>query len=385
MKEKRTIIYVNFAPYENAGKILDYILSEYYRVVLFSFNFHKLSKNQPPSKLTIFENAKVTKTKRLFQTPTPPSIAFVLLPIRSFVIFLQILWHSWNLKQEYGPADIYFTVNAFTAWTGNIIRSLGLATRTVFWIWDYYPPIHKDRIVMFMRWLYWQFDKPATLQTDRVVFLNRHLYQLRQRIGILPNHRTYPIIEIGTDPRPSLESLTPQNVRLVFLGVLKNIQGLDLFFDAAQTIAKQYPTLTLHIIGGGPDENHYRERAASCPLRVIFHGYVNNEKHVDAIIKHCHIGIAPYVPDKSNVMYYSDPSKIKRYLNFSKPIITTNVFDFSHIIKKDRAGILISYSPLQLAQSIGKILHKYSFYQKNATRLAHKIQYRDIYKDIFED
>jgi len=379
------VIYVNFAPYENAGKILDYLTKTFDRVVLFSFNFHRLSDKQPKSMLTVFDQGAIVQTRRLFQTPTSPSLAFILLPIRSFVIFLQIVLHTWNITHRDKPFDYFFSANAFTAWTGNVIRSLGFVGKTIFWVWDYYPPVHESKVVMFMRWLYWLFDKPASIRSDRVVFLNRHLSELRKNLGMLAKQSVYPIVEIGTyPPRVLPKKKIGKTVHLVYLGVLKRIQGLDLFFDAAHQIASNFPNLVLHVVGGGPDEEYFKNRARMCPLKVVFHGYVQKESDVDKIIRYCDIGIAPYVPDKSNVMYYSDPSKIKRYLNFGLPVITTDVFDFSSVIQKNQAGVLIPYSPLQFAKSIKTIVRKYALYHRNSWKIACTIQYKNIYKQIFD-
>ncbi|OGG11306.1 hypothetical protein A2Z00_02400 [Candidatus Gottesmanbacteria bacterium RBG_13_45_10] len=379
---KGTIIYVNFSPYENAGKILDYLMENYSTILLFSFNFHRLDVHRNASRLTVYQHGKTIYYTRLYQTPTPPSLAFLLLPVRSVVIFLQLLWHTQKLKKQYGPYDTYFTVNAFTAWCGNILRKLGIVNITIFWVWDYYPPIHKNSIVKFMRWLYWLFDKPASRDTDTVVFLNKRLELLRRRRNLLPKDKRYDSIGIGTDP---INKITPKHlnrIQLVFLGVIKKSQGLDLLFDAFEgTTNKHMPKL--HIIGGGPDESHYRKRALISPLKVQFHGYIMDDTKVTDIINDCHIGIATYVPDKSNVSYYSDPSKIKRYLSCGLPVITTDVFAFSDEITKSGAGIVIPYQGKQLFEAITKIMKTYPQYQRRALTLAKKYFYKNLYKNLF--
>ena len=105
---KDSIIYVNFSPYENTGKILDYLTASFQTVLLFSFNFHRLSKKQEPSTLFIYKYGKIIEKKSLFQTPTNVSLAFILLPIRSIVIFLQLFWHTLFLKNKYGPFYLFF-------------------------------------------------------------------------------------------------------------------------------------------------------------------------------------------------------------------------------------------------------------------------------------
>lgn len=383
----KTIIYVNFSPYENTGKILDYILENFENVLLFSFNFHKLGKGQEPSKLKIFKKGELKKEYALYQMFIPASLRFLLLPFRSFVIFLQILWHTLRLKKDYGKYDIYFTVNAFTAWVGNVLKKLGLVEKTIFWVWDYYPPLHEDKIVMFMRWLYWQFDKARTSSdSDRLIFLNKRLESLRKDIGALPKKANYPIVPIGTNPVIITKRRRRQKtVTLGFLGVLKKSQGLDLIFDNAEKIHQLFPNLQFQVIGGGPDEAYFKRKAKKSLIPTVFHGFLPTEKEVKAILSKCDIGLAPFIPEEGNVSYYGDPSKIKVYLSYGLPVITTDVYIFSREIAKEKAGVIIDYyQPEGVIKAISEILGNYEQYQKRAVKLAKKFYYKEIYPEIFK-
>jgi len=376
------IVYVNFAPYENAGYILTYLLNNFAVVMSFTFNFHKLTDHQHPSRLVIYKYKRIIYQCPLFQTPTTPSVAFILLPIRSLVIFAQLLFHLYRLHKRYGPFYFYFTVNAFTAWTGNILRSLRLIQKTIFWVWDYYPPFDRSPVVRFMRYLYWQFDIPATLQTDHVVFLNQKLLDLRKRLGIFSESVTHSVVGIGTDPKP-LRYKSGKTIKLVYIGVLKKSHGLDLIFESAKSLSQKYPGISIEIIGGGPDRAYYQHISETLSTPVLFHGYIEKDNTANKILARCHIGIAPYLPDKGNVTYFSDPSKIKRYLEVGLPTITTPVFSFSRDIKQYGAGVVINYDSEEFIQSVGIIMRKYDFYQKNAVALAQKYRYQVIYSSLF--
>jgi glycosyltransferase involved in cell wall biosynthesis len=376
---RKSVIYVNFAPYENAGKILDYIFSQFELVVVFSFNFHKLTNNNEPSLLKVYQNQKLIYKHPLYYIPTPSKFAFILLPIRSLIIYLQLFYHVTKIKHKFGIIDVYFTVNAFTAWCGNTLRKFGLVKKTIFWVWDYYPPVNKNSVVKFMRWLYWQYDKSATLESDRVVFLNNKLHQLRKDRGIIDKNFAFPIVEIGTDPIKKINTMPLKQIHLVFLGVVKNSQGLDLFFESAKYISRNFPSLSLDIIGSGPDEFKYKEIAKNSNIQVNFHGYIADEAEVDRIISYSHIGIATYLPEKSNVSYFSDPSKIKRYLSQGKPVITTNVFDFSKEITSTNSGIVIRYDSREFIKAIKNVVKNYAHMEKNALNLSKKYYYKKIY------
>ena len=158
-KKNQSIIYVNFAPYENAGRILDFLNEQFSLVILFSFDFHKLNNKSQSNKITIFKNGEETKSFLLFKLPTPEILLFITLPFIALVIFLNILWYSFKFRREYGKFNYYLTVNAFTAWIGNLLRNFKLVKKTIFWVWDYYPPGSEDWRIRLARWAYWRFDK----------------------------------------------------------------------------------------------------------------------------------------------------------------------------------------------------------------------------------
>ena len=386
MKKYKTIVYVNFAPYENAGKILDYLTSRFDTVLAFSFKFHSVTRHRYSDLLTVYTNGRKIKEYPLIHAPVLSTLTFFLLPLRSLLICIQIIYYLLRLRSIYAPYHIYFTVNAFTAYIGNVLRSYGVVQKAIFWVWDYYPPNHKNHIVRMMRWIYWQFDKHAGLMADKTVFLNDRLVTLRKDIHILPQDKSYPIVPIGTDPVNYILPKFRLPLKLVFFGVVKKSHGLDLVFDNDKELCRLFGETELHVIGGGPDFTHYRKRAIHSPLKTHFYGYVKKENTIRNIISKCHIGLAPYVPEESNVSYYSDPSKIKAYLSLGVPVITTNVFTFSKKISKSKSGVVINfYHPIEYISAVQTIVNNFSRYQKNAFSLSKQYLYTRIYPELFSD
>jgi glycosyltransferase involved in cell wall biosynthesis len=379
---KRSIIYVNFSPYENTGNIFKYLLKHFGTILLFSFNFHKLGSDQAPSMLTIYKNGIIVHTNRLIQSPIAPSLAFILLPIRSVIIFFQIFYHIYRFNKKYGPFDIYFTVNAFTAWTGIVLKKLLLVKKTIFWIWDYFPPIHENKIIMFMRWMYWLFDRPASIYADRTIFLNKRLYIFRRHLGIYPKNK-FGFVGIGTK---LISIKNKSSFSLLFIGVLKRSQGLELLLCNTKKLVRAFPTIAIHIIGSGPDEEYFKEVARTSEIPIYFHGLLDVfSPSAQHIIKKTSIGIALYKPERGNVSYYGDPSKIKNYIGYGLPVITTNVFEFAKEIRLKKSGIIIPYTIGSFIRALRKINRKYGEYVSNSKKTAKKYNYLKYYNAIFED
>lgn len=385
MAKKKSIIYVNYSPYENSGKILDYILENFENVALFSIGFYNLKNKKSYNKLTIYKNGKQKKEFVLFNIPVIQSLVFLLLPMKSFISFCELIVYSIFLKQKFKKIDIYFTVNAFTAWTGMILKHLGIVDKTIFWVWDYYPPIHENKIIMLMRYIYWQFDKISS-HSDRVAFVNHRLLDLRKDIGIYDKKTDYLVIPQGTDKLPFSYSPKKTNkIRLVFFGVLKNSHGVELVFQHAAALTKEFGKVYYDIVGSGPDEDYLKNWAAKSAIVSKFYGYLEDDS-IDEVLAKCAIGIATYKPGQSSVSAYGDPGKIKRYLSVGIPVITTNILEFSTEIEKSGAGVIIEYgSKKALTAAIKKIMKNYAQYSKNAYALSQKYHFRKIYPQLFDN
>ena len=377
-----TIIYINYSPYENSGKILDYLKDDFANVLHFSIGFHNLKNKRDYNMLHIFKDGKLQKEYKLFQLPVHANLVFLLLPIRSIINFVQIFIYSLWLKQKYGKIDIFFTVNAFIAWIGNFLRGFKVVDKTVFWVWDYYPPIHENKIIMLMRYIYWQFDRISSY-SDKVVFVNNRLLDLRRDMGIYEKNSRHLIIPIGTDRFPFTNRKKPKNVTLGFIGVVKKSLGVSIVFDNAKELLEKYPDVRYEVIGSGPDEYYMKRRARASGVKTNFYGYMDGDSFND-VLKKCTIGVAMYYPDKTNVSYYGDPGKIKRYISLGIPVITTDILEFSNEIRRTKSGIIVDYdNPQEFVFAIDKIMRNYPSYSSNAYNLSQKFYYKKIYPAMF--
>ncbi len=380
--KKESIIYVNYSPYENSGKILDFLIENFELVFMFSLGFHSLKKKTRHNKLFIYRNGEIEKEYSLFRLPDTKRFLFIVLPIFSLINFVQILLYILWIKNKYGKINIYFTVNGFTAWIGNIAKKLRLLDKTVFWVWDYYPPRHENKIIMLMRQIYRFFDE-VSLKSNKVVFINKRILELRKSTGLLPKDKNFSIIPIGTDSFGEIKKYT-NDVIIGFIGVIKKSQGLGDVFKNAQSIIKAYPNARFEIVGSGPDEDYFKEIAAKSPLPTTFYGYLEGESF-NNVLKKCTIGIATYLPDSSNVSHFGDPGKVKRYLSLGLPVVMTDIFEFSKEIDENKAGVIIkSGSSSELVNAIKKIMSDYNSYSANALKLAKKYYYKKIYPEMFD-
>ncbi len=382
MRKESSIVYINYSPYENSGKILDYLRENFTHVFHFSIGFHNLKNKKNYNRLIIFTKGRQVKEFILFQLPVPQSLVFLFLPVRSVINFLQIIGYTIWIKSKYKKIDVYFTVNAFIAWIGINLKYFGVVSKTIFWVWDYYPPIHENKVIMLMRYVYWQFDKISSY-SDKVAFVNHRLLNLRKDMGIYGRNANHPIIPIATDDLPKTSRKNINNVVFGFIGVLKKNQGPGIIFDHARALLKEFKNFQYEVVGSGPDDDYLKKRAEETKVKTHFYGYLEGESF-NQVLNGCTIGIATYIPDLGNVSYYGDPGKIKRYISLGIPVITTDVLEFAKEVKDSKAGIIVEYSdPKSFISAVKKIMSQYSEYRRNAYNLAKKYYYKKIYPEMF--
>lgn len=382
MKQKLSIVYVNFSPYDNAGRILDFLCSTFDTVIHFSYDHLRLKNGRKTNILTIYSHGHIIQQKKLFPLRTPDYLRFFSLPGVAALILFQTLWYTYTYKPKHTPINFYFSVNAYTAVIGVLMQSVRLIGESIFWVWDYYPPSYPDWRMMVLRRVYWLFDKPAIRLSSRVIFISQKLITLRQKLGVLKSGTRYQIIPIGTNPYGGKIKLKKKPI-IGFLGMLKSSQGLDLLAESLPTILTHHPDIRVEIIGSGPEEHEIRQRFKPWASVVTFYGYVEKEQTVDRIIRRWSMGIATYLPEVYNESYWTDPSKIKAYLSQGVPVITTNVPQFSKKITSDKAGIVISYEKDALIHAIDRIIFRQTFFAKNAHTLAQKYMYKTLYHRFF--
>ncbi len=383
MRITKGIIYANFAPYDNAGNILDFLVNNFLFVAHFSFQFHNLSNKAPGNILTIYKKGVLSYRIPFFNLRVPESFLFLFLPITGSLFLVQLVWFIFLLRIRGTKFDYFFSVNALTAWLGNLLKSVGVVKETIYWVWDYYPLEAKSLQEKIIRYLYWYVDTDSAKKSTKTFFLHSRLKQLRIRISGNKYISKKSIIPIGTSSNlvTIKQKLTPI---IGYLGVLKKTQGIEILFESFPQLLKQYPNLKVEIIGSGPEEKNLRRKAATFGDKIKFYGFLESLSEIQRLMTKWSVGIATYVPVSDNPAYFTDPSKIKTYLGAAVPVISTIVTPFSKQIEKSKAGFVINYTQEEFVKAVKEILDSQTKFSKNALMLAGKYDYKKIYKRFFE-
>jgi glycosyltransferase involved in cell wall biosynthesis len=187
----------------------------------------------------------------------------------------------------------------------------------------------------------------------------------------------------GVNPIAIKRSIKKAQFTFLFIGVVKESQGLDFFFDFLRS-RKDFRIKVLGVC----DEKLYKRyknliRKYKIENRVFFPNKFFSDEDVKKISKTCHVGIALYDTDKSNMTYYTDPGKVKTYTELGLPVIMSDVSAVTTYIKKFKAGEIVERDSDSLSKALTNIKNNYTTYITGVKRFNNNFFYQKYYDKAF--
>lgn len=300
-----------------------------------------------------------------------------------------VLLTLWWIFRYIGRADYFIGVNCLNATTGLMLRSIRKVKYVIFYTIDYVPVRTPNSLLNF---LYHRLDRFSVEKSFKVWNLSQRMVEGREKNGISSVYRNKQIVvPVGTLPTSQIVSLQKiDRYKIVFMGHLREGQGVELLISAMHEVIKKVPSAHVLIIGGGPLEEKLRQEVKKMKLekQIYFTGFVKDFLEVQNLLKDAAIAVAPYVDNERTFTRYTDPGKPKDYLASGIPVIITKVPEVALEIDKRKCGIAISYSKLELANAIIKLLSNDKLltqYKKNAIQMAKDYTWEKIYTRALHD
>jgi glycosyltransferase involved in cell wall biosynthesis len=247
-----------------------------------------------------------------------------------------------------------------------VLKKIGFVKTVVFHAHSFQPSMFRG----VRRTFYILLTKLCLRNSDWIWNLSDRLARLHESLGA--QDRKNIIVPIGIDTKflKVRDSRKPKG-KLVFVGHLKDDQGIMLAVRAMSKLQKSYPNLKLLVIGGGPLFKPLERfiNHANLKENVSMLGPLPYPKVME-ILTQCDIGVAMYKPSSTSIAKVTDPMKLKMYLASGLPVITTNLPWLSPEIKFHKAGLVINYNEGEFAEAVIEILHNYEVYHAGAVKLA---------------
>jgi len=301
-----------------------------------------------------------------------------------FKDFLATFYFILKLRLKF---NVCIGVNPLNAFTGLILKSLGFTQSTIFYVIDYVPQRFGSAL---MNSAYRALDKVCVYHANYTWNLTSAMADARQKIGINQSETNQITVPTGMH---ALKIKKKSNAKfgkntIVFLSHLRKGQGIELVLEALPEVIKEIPSVKLVVIGTGPLETYFKEEVKKADIadNVVFLGYIENDKEIEAIVAQCRLGIAPYVPDPDSFTWYADPGKPKVYLGCGIPVIITKVPEVAFEISKRKAGVAINYNSHELSEAIKKMLNDdeaYAVYKTNALKFAYELTWDSVFITAF--
>lgn len=358
----KSIVFVVPEPIKNMGNFREYLRENSEELITFHFP-HGYS-----NKKSYFEKYINGKQELRIELPIL-KLKINILRLVIYWIYLQYILIRYSKKGGYVIVEKPFFLIL------NVLVSKIKNFKFVYWIGDYYPD-NKGfmKVYNFLADYYNKNLEYVIYESPPVEKV--YMAKIKKK-DIRGKHRS--LVTLGMKNEKIERRKPTGKIILGFIGVIREMQGLDLVFDYLSK--KKNKNIAFEIIGSGYKLDHYKNLSRKMKLKnVIFHGFVED---LNKTIRRWNIGLALYENREDNVSIYCEPTKIKDYLEFGLPVITTKATYFHKELKEAKAGDVIEENVDNLDKSIQKIGKEYAINLLGIKKILKKYEYTSWYDEKF--
>jgi len=226
------------------------------------------------------------------------------------------------------------------------LRAFGKTRRAIVLLTDYLP-IRGSFAVRLHRRITCALARFVARHADEVWTVSPRIPTVREN----PRNFVSPIVleDHGT-PAGAREEIG-------YIGFPSPDHALDVLFE----ICRKHG-LALNIIGNSPYLQSIKHLA---PPGTKFHGLMNDEAQINAILSRCFCGYAVYRnTGAQSYSYYGIPSKTFYYFASNTPVVTTNTAHFTQNIEKFGVGRVVEPVPEQIEAAVLQLRDQFpKFYE----------------------
>lgn len=284
--------------------------------------------------------------------------------------------------------DRYVGMDGLCVFWGNMLRSLGVIKKTIYWAIDFVPEKRfssglKNRI-------YQSINTSGYRRADEMWDLSPRMLEAREkylgfRRGSYRSHLVVPyglwLDRIRRYPYEACEKDT-----LVFMGHLIEKQGVQLIIDVISDVVLHIPNFKFKIIGTGSFKEQLVALAQSNGVLKYceFRGKIESNVELEDEIAKSAVAIAPYVRSLDTWTYYADPGKVKSYLACGVPVVLTDIPWNAKEIEEKGCGLIMSEEHEDIVKKILFLMQKENniLYRKNSTDYSQAFDYKNIFEKV---
>jgi len=294
------------------------------------------------------------------------------------LILYYCLWYFHYIKallRYFSPKEkVYIITFHPLSFFGRKIIKFLRDVEFVYWIGDYFPPTNLLLV---------SFEKLKKYYHDSCKYSCYLSDKINEKFnGRILNNKAHKTVMWGVNPKNIKRSNPKDNFTILFVGLVKESQGLNLVFN----FLKDHRDYKLKIIGICEKKLYkkYQRMLVENNLlkRVYFPNKFASDDELVEQSKDCHVGIALYDINPNNATNFADPGKIKAYAEMQLPVIMSNISDIANFVKRYKSGEVIEHID-DLLGALKTIRKDYIYYQEGLRNFNNYFYFKDYYRKAF--
>jgi len=305
------------------------------------------------------------------------------------LLYLKELFYTcWWVILSGTRWDTYIGMDGLCVLFGNILKTLQLVKKTIFWAIDFVPEARFGSALK--NWIYHSINTHGYTHSDEMWDLSPRMAEARSKYLNFPEskYKMRRLVPYGSwterIQRYSWEKCKQH--QLVFMGILLEKQGVQLVLQAIPDIVKKLPDFHFVIIGGGPyrDELETLVKKLKIEKYCTFTGKIPDHQDLEKVIAQSGVAVAPYIAKLDTWTYYADPGKVKTYLACGVPVVLTDLPWNAKAIQEANAGVIVEEDSSEIATAVITLMkaNNGQSWRENASEYAKNYSYDVMFKKV---
>jgi glycosyltransferase involved in cell wall biosynthesis len=384
-KKNLQFIYCSFVPV-GLEDYVEYFKANFKNFVYLKWRFpHNKGK---VSTISTHKNGKLGYEAKIYALPVFSNklLYFLFLPLNHFIYLVQAIGYLWTRPAN--TTRVFMGINYYCAFCGIILKKLGRVDYVIYRVMDFFP-LPKSGIYRTLNKLFYVFDKFCLKNADSIWFTTEGHIAGREKYGYFDRTKAnYQMIPLAVK-LDKFVSTKVTNHDIIYCGIISKYHMMDMVFEVIEKLTKDFPDVKLKIIGSGPDEDYFKKLASDKKMEknVIFYGFVDEGPKFNELMSNSALGIALY-KDEENFMKYTEPAKVKYYLNFGVPVIVSDVPKIARELDKLKVAYCVKNNANDIAKTIKSYFNNSAMqneYKKNIEKFIKTIDVNYLLEKNFNE
>jgi glycosyltransferase involved in cell wall biosynthesis len=380
-----TFVFNSFVP-TGMEDYVEFFKANFIEFIYLRWRFPHAGKHGPDSRVQVFKNCSCLEKKLFsFSVSGNKFVYFLLLPLNYLLCLFQAL-KLIPLLRDRKPV-VYMGVNYFCALCGIVLKYLGAVDFVIYRVMDFFP-LPKQGIYCYLNRVFYLLDSFCLRHSDSIWFTTEgHIIGREERGYFNRKKQPYRIIPLGVNSSRFISKEIGEHNRysLLYCGMISRHHLLGLIFDCVKELKKEFPRLKLNLIGSGPDLEYFKELASRMELKenIVFHGFMEDSREFTRLISDNLLGFALY-EDEDGLMKYTEPAKVKYYLNFGVPAVISRIPRIAFELEKEKVSFAVNNDKTEICRCVKDFIlnsEKQTEYKNNIAKYIKGIDINNLIKN----